>query len=182
MGPIAYSLCQKPVIGLVMYITFACSFPPLIADQPLALAEAGTTASAAFSVEVDKAYSLDLRFAFPNAWAMRKDEVVGSRYDKHCEPGVDYAAIPLAQLPGLGRPIPFRVVVQRKSDKAIVLERTFTSLCQVSSGIERARKTRRIGRLELVRGDYLLVITNLERQAGLDRVATSFSLVSGHGK
>ena len=182
MGPIAYSLCQKPVIGLVMYITFACSFPPLIADQPLALSEAGVTASAAFSVPVDKSYSLDLTFAFPNAWAMRKDEIVGSRYDQHCEPGVDYGDIPVAQLPGLGRPIPFRVVVQRKSDKAVVIERTFTSLCQVSSGIDRARKTRQIGRLDLVRGDYILVITNLARQDGLDRVATTFSLVPGHGK
>ncbi|NHZ91660.1 hypothetical protein F2P45_22010 [Massilia sp. CCM 8733] len=182
MGPIAYSLCQKPVIGLVMHITFACSFPPLIADQPLALSEAGVTASTAFSVPVDKRYSLDLTFAFQNAWAMRQDEIVGSRYDKHCEPGVNYGDIPVAQLPGLGRPIPFRVAVQRKSDKAVVIERTFTSLCKVSGGIDRARKTRQIGRLDLTRGEYILVITNLERQAGLDGVATSFSLVPGHGK
>lgn len=182
MGPIAYSLCQKPVIGLVMYLSFACAFPPLVADKPLALSEAGATASTAFSVPVDKSYSLDLTFTFQNAWAMRQDEVVGTRYDQDCEPGVNYADIALAQLPGLGRPIPLRVVVRRKSDNAVVIERTFTTLCNVATGIAHARKTRQVGRIDLVRGDYLLVITNLQPQAGLDGVATSFSLVSGHGK
>jgi hypothetical protein len=165
-----------------MYISFACAFPPLISDQPLSLADAGATASATFSVPVDKRYSLDLTFAFAHAEAMRQDDIVGSRYDKYCDPGVNYADIPLAQLPGLGRPIPFRVIVRRKPDNAVVIERTFTSLCTVSGAVDRAQKSRQIGRLDLSRGEYVIVITNLERQAGLEGVATTFSLVPGHGK
>ncbi|NHZ64008.1 hypothetical protein F1735_17135 [Massilia sp. CCM 8694] len=96
-----------------MYITGACAFAPLIKEQPLALTEAGAVAAAAFSVPVDKSYALDLTFAFAHAEAMKRDDIVGTRYDKHCEPGGHHADIPVAQSAGLGRPIPFHVLVQR---------------------------------------------------------------------
>jgi hypothetical protein len=182
MGPIAYSLCQKPVVGLLMYITSACAFPPLLANQPLPLTQAVAATSAAFTVEVDQGYSLDMAFRFPDADAAGRDEIVGSRYDQYCEPGVKMDGIPAAQLAGLGRPIPFRVTVRRQSDKALVLERRFTSLCKISSTMDGMQKTRQIGRLDLTRGAYLIEVTNLESQPGLDGVTTSFSLVAGHGK
>ena len=183
MGPIAYVLCQKPVIGLAMFVSSLCVFPPLALDVPVSLTTVGARTSISISVPVDKSYFAELDFEFPNADAMRADEIVGSRYDKkYCEaegPSID---IPAAQLTGLGRPIPLLVSIRRKSNNAVVLERTFVSLCLVSTSGHRLKKSRMLGAIALTRGNYTVEIMNLEAQAGLGDVKTSFSLISGSGK
>lgn len=182
MGPTAYALCQKPLVGALMYISSLCGFPPLVQNAPLSLESAGSSASVPFAVKVDKTYPVNLDFVFPSADAYQRDEVVGSRFDSNCRPGVKYDDIPAAQRVGLGRPIPFRVRVRRKSDQVVVIEQTFNSLCQVSSAAHLASKSRQIGPLALTRGQYILEVTNLQAQAGLEGVKTAFSLVAGHGK
>lgn len=158
MGPMTYALCQKPVIGIAMFVASLCAFPPLILNEPLSLATAGAAASKEFVVPVDKSYSFDLAFAFPSLEAIRRDDVVG-------------------------RPIPIHVWIKRKADGRVVVDKTFVSLLEfANSGADHPTKWRKIGRVDLARGEYRVEMTNLEAQAGLDGVTTSFSLVGGHGK
>lgn len=182
MGPTTYALCQKPVIGLLMYVSSLCAFPPLVKHAPLPLASAQSSASAAFTVQVEKTYTIVLAFAFPDAAALRRDEIVGSRYDSHCGPDVKYDQIPLAQRAGLGRPIPLHVVVRRASDRAVVMDQEMTSLCKVSTQFEPPIASRQIGQIALGRGDYVIDVTNLQAQDGLEGVKTSFSVIAGFGK
>jgi hypothetical protein len=181
MGPITYSLCQKPVIGLVMFATTLCAFPPLISDLPLSLAESGTVATKAFTVPVDKSYFFDVNFEFPSADAFLHDSTVGTRFDANCR--LPYHDIPIQKRDGLGRPIAFHVLIRRRSDRAVVIDRTFESLCLYARGGPKwTVKTRTIGRVELTRGQYIAEIENLEAQPGLAGVKASVSLVAGHGK
>ena len=180
MNPITYSLCQKPVIGVVMWITSLCSFPPLIQDAPISLATAGAKISVAFQVPVDKRYGFDLAFDFPSPEARSMDQIIGSRYDEHCHDPVTIESIPELKREGLGRPIPFRVVILRKSDRTVLIDKALTSLCSFAGSNN--RKLRMIGGVDLARGKYIAEITNLESQAGLESVKTSISLVAGHGK
>lgn len=62
MGPIAYSLCHKPVLGLVMYLASACAFPPLVDQQALPLQQADARVVTQFEAPVGKTYFLQLNF------------------------------------------------------------------------------------------------------------------------
>jgi len=180
MGPTTYALCQKPVIGVAMWITSLCAFPPLFSEAPLALSVGGATISQAFKVRVDKRYGFDLGFDFPSVAARLQDKVAGSTYNEYCRGDISYQDIPVAYREPLGHPIPLKVVVRRKSDNAVVFDRVFMTLCVFAHGEN--KKWRSIGGVDLVRGDYVAEITNLESQSGLDGVKTYISLVAGHGK
>ncbi len=130
---------------------------------------------------VDKKYPLEVTFEFESADARLNDQIVGSRFDERCLGEVRYEEIPESSRVGLGRPIPFKVVVHKANDRAVVLERTFVSLCVTSHDLAN-KKTRTIGWLELKRGEYTVEIMNIQAQPGLERVRTHISLNSGHGK
>jgi hypothetical protein len=180
MGPIAYSLCHKPVIGTVMWITSLCSFPALFSDEPISLTSAEASATKAFVVPVDKRYPLAVTFEFESTDARLHDQVVGTRFDENCNGDVRYEEIPENRRDGLGRPIPFKVTVRKAGDGLVVLEQTFTSLCVTSHAGQ--KKARKIGWLELQRGEYTVEVVNLQAHPGLDRVKTRLSLYAGYGK
>lgn len=181
MNPLTYSLCQKPVLGLVMFATSMCAFPPLFQDAALPLQQAGARLVEEFETPVGKSYLLELEFRFPSAASLAADEVVGSRYDQVClRNGED---IPAPQGSGLGRSIPVHVEVREQRSGALVIDKTFHSLCVTSFGGHDAyTKTRTVGRLDLPAGRYRIDVRNLESQAGLDGVKTTVLLVAGHGK
>lgn len=183
MGPMTYALCQKPVIGMAMFVASLCIFPPLIPSEPISLTTAGAQSRKEFVVPVDKSYLFDLAFRFPSIEAMKHDDVVGTGYSDGCDGTLKYEDVPALGRTDLGHPIPIHITIKREPDRRVVVDRTFVSLCMFgSSGREDPTKWRKIGRVELTRGKYLVEVTNLEAQAGLDGVATSFSLVGGHGK
>ncbi len=163
-----------------MWITSLCSFPPLFTHAPIALDKAGASVSAPLSVPVTKKYPLILNFEFPSVDARLKDEIVGSRHDENCLDGIKYTEIPEAKRLGLGRPIPIRVVIRKNSDKSVVVDHVFNSLC-ITSHIDN-KKTRTIGWLDLAEGNYTAEVISLEAQSGLEHVKTSISLVAGYGK
>jgi hypothetical protein len=77
----------------------------------------------------------------------------------------------------------FHVLIRRQTDNAVVIDRTFDSLCLNAQGGPKGYvKMRTIGRIELTRGQYIAEIENLEAQPGLAGVKTSVYLVAGHGK
>jgi hypothetical protein len=181
MGPIAYALCQKPVIGLAMFVTSLCAFPPLLHHVPISLEAQGETASVAFTVPVEKEYEFDLEFDFPSREAISEDQVVGKSYDQYCQ------NVPLDEVewtPGnvRGRPIPVQVLVRNKRDGQLIVNQTFNTLCMYASGGKNFDKWRKIGRVRLAVGEYTFEIKNVKAQAGLAEVHTYISLVGGHGK
>ncbi|HYD61685.1 MAG TPA: DUF5625 family protein [Noviherbaspirillum sp.] len=181
MGPTTYLLCQKPVIGLVMWAATLCAFPPLFSDAPIELAVAGATVTRSFTVPVEKGYPLALNFRFPSVEARLGDQIVGDRHDEKCNGKARYEEIPEIQRSGLGRPIPLKVVVRKTADRSVVVEQTFESLCITSHNGTNA-KTRTIGWLTLPIGDYIAEITNLQAQPGFSGVVTTVSLYGGQGK
>ncbi|XZG71565.1 DUF5625 family protein [Chitinibacteraceae bacterium HSL-7] len=163
-----------------MWIAGLCAFPPLFSGQPIDLGSAGAVVKTSFEVPVEKSYPLAMTFEFASVEARLNDQIVGERYSEHCQGDVQYSAIPEQQRKGLGQPIPFRVVIRKAADHAIVLDRTFVSLCVTSHG--QNAKTRTIGWLPLATGHYVAEVTNLEGQSGLPGVKTALSLYGGQGK
>lgn len=184
MGPLTYALCQKSVIGVGMLMTGLCAFPPLIPDTPLPLAVAGPAVTVAFTVPVDKSYEFDLRFTARGKEDMQRiGKVAGTHYDgDYCEGKTGYEQIPLARREGLGQPIPIRVVLRRQPDGAVVADQTFESLCRFAYGGADMSVLRKIGRVELVRGDYSAEVSSPVAVPGLEGIKTSFVLVSGGRK
>lgn len=176
MGPTTYTLCQKAVIGPAMWLASLCVFPPLIPDTPLPLDQAGMTVKHPFVVPVDKRYLWTLIFVFPSIEAGLADKIVGSRFDPRClsDP---------ASLSGqveFGRPIPIHIVIRRAKDRVAILDTTFQTLCHF--GYVGDKKSRAVGWVELVRGEYIAEVTNLAAQDGLSAVKTTVSLVPGLAK
>ena len=180
MAPLTYSLCHKPVLGLLMFVASACAFPPLVSDAPFPLQQEGASAAREFEAPVSKPYSLLLSFSFPSAAASYRDEVVGSRSDESC--GRAYDTISTSQRTGLGRPIPIHVLIRERATGSIKVDRVVNTLCLSSSGGPGFQKNRTAARIELAAGKYLVELRNMESQAGLDGVKTTFSIVSGGGK
>lgn len=184
MGPLTYALCQKSVIGLGMLATGLCAFPPLIPDTPLPLAGAAPSVTVAFTVPVDKSYEFDLRFTPQSKEDLQRiGRVAGTHYDgEYCEGKTSYEEIPLARREGLGQPIPVRVVLRRQPDGTLVADQTFTSLCRFAAGGADMAVLRKIGRVELVRGDYSAEVSSPGAVPELEGIKTSFLLVSGGRK
>lgn len=170
MGPITYTLCQKPVIGIVLFASSACAFPPLFHDEALPLQQAQASFVREFEAPVGKTYFLDLRFHFPTAQAREADTVVGSRHEVDCQRDGRQQA-------GAGRPIPIQVLIREQRSGKLVLNSVADTLC-MSDGTSLV-KQRRVARLELARGTYIAEIRNLESQPWLDGVKTTVSLFSG---
>ncbi|KJC44755.1 hypothetical protein UP09_13875 [Bradyrhizobium sp. LTSP885] len=178
MGPIAYSLCHKEIIGLAMWITGFCAFAPLIPATEVSLRDPGLILSREFHAPVDTSYLLNLRFVFPSTESRIKDRLVGDgRTSDYCDSDIQYDAIPDHERSGLGLPIPFRVVVRSEPEGASVVERTFHSLCHAAHA--RNDKHRTIGRLDINRGSYRIEVTNLQPQIAFGDIKTEISLVSG---
>ena len=179
MGPVAYELCQKPVIGLAMWLASLCVFPPLFSQAPIALSTSGSKASTVFSVPVGKTYVFELHARFGSARQRIDDDIIGNRHTPHCEQGTVPGSLSEEERKGLGRPIPFRVIVRRASDLAVVMDKVFTSLCSVSYSPSTHEKTRRIGAVQLPIGNYEAEVVNLVAQDGFGQIATTVSLSPG---
>ena len=181
MGPTTYALCQKSFLGPAMWIAGLCAFPPLFSGEHIDLSVTGASVTKSFDAPVEKSYPLAVTFEFPSIEARLSDQIVGDRYSDKCQGEIHYEKIPEVQRKGLGRPIPFRVVIRKAVDRSVVLDRTFVSLCVTSHNGKNA-KTRTIGWLPLAVGDYVAEITNLEGQSSLHGVKTEISLYGGQGK
>ena len=163
-----------------MWALFLCVFPPLFSDEPIDLSTAGATMTTSFHVPVETRYSLDIKFEFPSVDARIRDQIVGDQYNYACRGDIHYEEIPEIHRKGFGRPIPFRIVIRKSSDRSIVFDRTIVSLC-ITSHIQK-EKWRMIGPLPLTTGGYIAEITNLESQLDLVGVKTTIGLYGGHGK
>lgn len=168
MGPVTYALCGKPAIGVAMWITGLCAFPPLFHDRPISLDAAGTQVSAAFEAPVDKKYLLAAGFEFASREARVHDRLAGGDTGLPCSDGS-------------GRPMPFHVVVRKAGDRSVEIDKTFVASCGLSHDGDR-KKTVLIGWLDLPAGQHTAEITNLQAHGGFDGVIVRISLYAGTGK
>jgi Domain of unknown function (DUF5625) len=182
MGPITYSLCQKPILGVAMWLASACAIPALFTGAPINLAVPASKVVAAFNAPIDLTYSLGIRFDFESAEAKISDEIVNSYGSRHCGPACtfDERLAEERKHPLGGRLIPFKVVIRNAVDKSIVLDQTFKS--SGLSSYNSTWKIRKIGLVTLKRGKYTAEIVNLEAQTGLESVKTTLFLNAGGGK
>jgi hypothetical protein len=176
MGPIAYALCQKAILGPAMWITGLCSFPSLIENVPLPLDAVATVRSSSFTVPVDKNYEFLLEFEFVSTEARLQDKMVGSSYAADCEDN----PTSLLEKPEYGHPIPIRVVIRHAVNRAVIVDAKFITLC--IQGHAGNRKMRSIGWVTLARGEYTAEVTNLAIQDGFANIKASVSLGPGSGK
>ena len=181
MNPTIYHLCQETVIGPLMWLASMCSIPALFENVPLSTEQPRQSVTKAFNAPLDKNYPLEITFTFASANARIDDQIVGDRYSEYCDGSISFNDIPEAKRVGLGRPIPFAVLVRKKSDQSVVIDKTFYSLCTTSHDGANS-KSRTIASLALKRGDYVIEVTNLQAQPGLTGVKTSLSLRGGRGK
>jgi hypothetical protein len=178
MGPIAYSLCQKPVLGLVMFLASACAFPPLVDQQALPLQQADARVVTEFEAPVGKTYFLELTFHDGATYGVRSDDIAGSWPYQDCSH--DYAAIPAARRATMGPPIPLHVLVREKRTGKVRIDQVFNVQCAVSWGFEIV--TRTAARVTLPAGTYVLEVRNLQSQPWVGKVRTTVSLGPGHMK
>jgi hypothetical protein len=166
-----------------MFLASLCAFPPLILNEPLSLTSAGSVASKKFVVPVDKAYVFDLAFEFSSKKAFNQRHVLDSEYGIGCQDDSTVEEMNAERRGDANGAIPIHISIRRQSDGRLLVDRTFISRCKFAvSGSEHPTVWQKIGQVELKRGTYYAEVTNLEPQAGLDDVKTSFSLVGGHGK
>jgi len=177
MGPIAYSLCQKPVIGLLMWATSMCTFPPLFDNVTLNVSEVNSSISVDFEVEVERNYNLEMSFAFASKMLYKEDDVVGSRYSQYCFDNVKFKDIPLKERTNLGKPLEFTVLVKEKESKLIVYDETIESLCITSHRYN--SKVRLLAKIPLKEGEYIVNVTSLNSYKSLNDVNTTLTLNSG---
>jgi hypothetical protein len=168
MGPIAYSLCQKPVIGIAMFITNFCAFPPLIYDEPLSTA----STSKEFSVPVDKSYFLEVN--------------ISANRDAGCQPDSGSELQEKSTTPFY----PLQVVITSKTDNRAIISQEFSSSLFISNPIgEHQRAAEKwsniVAKIYLTRGGYIASIKALELNncfSGYKITKLTYSLVSGYGK
>ncbi|MFO1249893.1 MAG: DUF5625 family protein [Inhella sp.] len=148
----------------------------MIETTALTLSAAGSSVEKPFTVPVDQSYQFILQFEFSSAEARLQDTIVGDNHRAEC----DEAPELLADKPEYGRPIPIRVLIRRVKDQTVVIDKQFTSRCVL--GFADKLKTRRIGSVNLARGEYTAELINVSAQDGLSNIKTFIALVPGTGK
>jgi hypothetical protein len=153
-----------------MWITGLCAFWPPIPDTEISIRDTGLVLDKDFSAPVSKSYLFTLRFVFPSTEARLRDELVGDGHTSGvCTSNIDYDTIPERERPGLGLPIPFKVVVRAEPGGTSVAEQTYHSLCKM--GHMTNDKFRDIGRLYLNEGTYRVEVYNLQPQPAFDGIS-----------
>lgn len=179
MTPLAHALCQKAIIGPILWIGSACAFPPSFSDAPIALQRQDTSVVRVFDAPVATSYSLRLVFRSPSAAAYRDDTAAGSFDGRYCGPAV--AAIPVDARRTLGRPIPVHVLIREQGSGNIVLDQLFNTLCTTSHDPSTFTRVRTIATVHLDAGRYVAEVRNVDAQAGI-AAATTVMLGPGDGK
>lgn len=184
MAPMIYSLCHKPVIGLVLFVLFLCGAPRLFSDEPIDLTIEGFSVTRSVTASIDMTYELVMTFEFPSNEARLNDQIVGDNYTKSCMglvsheiPGIErirYEDIPDIERRVLGRPIPFNLVVRKATDHSVIVDQTFQSLCCSGHNAQK-EKYRDIAWVRLPIGDYIAEVTNLQGQPDLTGINTTIS-------
>ena len=178
MTPRRYALCRKPLIGLLMWITSQCVFPPLFEAPAPNLAQAGSQVTQPFDVAIELRYPFVLEFDFGTPQAYAEDRILGFAPDPRC--WTPDAPAPAADMPGLGRELPMRLQVRRIGDEKPVHDQVHRLACPFSHASP--RKVRYLAGVTLPPGRYVATVTNLEAQPDLETASVHLRLSPPQGK
>jgi hypothetical protein len=95
MDPVRFTLCKTKGIGLIMWITFLCRFPPLIEPIEVSLENAGLILNKEFEAPVETAYVFYFQFVLPSEKSGKINKIIGERYDYFCNGETEYKNIPV---------------------------------------------------------------------------------------
>jgi hypothetical protein len=170
MGPLLYSLCQKPLLGAAMASIALCDFPPLFKDLPMPLERAGATVTTDIDVPVELPYALQLEASHPGGEPLSKEEIaiLGDERSDDCSQAPARKAA--------ARPMAFKVQVLRRDDAQVVIERQVSSVCVAARWSNLRLRT--LATLPLAPGAYQLRVENMEAQAGLERLKLTLLMVA----
>lgn len=181
MNAITYSLCGKPVIGLVMFATGLCVFPNPVERAPISLGNAGSSAQAEFEAPVSKPYYLELVFAYTEGKSQEARSLVGERQVPTCS--VRYASPDAiaadSAFPGVATPV--EVTIQSVASRSVV-EHFFLSGSCGASWYAKGEIGRTLTAIDLQQGKYSLTVKNLKAHEALRSVTANISLSPGSGK
>jgi hypothetical protein len=182
VNPTLYALCHKPVIGVALWLSTLCTFPPLLKETPIAVAKAGLVVSSAFQVPVAQGYFLSARFTFPSTQERISDTLVGARFDTPCYgPGArrfeDFQSSDRRQM---GHPLRLRIMVKRQPSGKVAYSEDVASICRAGHD-GGAVKTQVLSLMTLAQGSYSIEVHNLEPRPDLDALHPSLVLHAGGG-
>ena len=174
MGPTTYALCQKPVIGILLWIANMCVSSTLIDGLPISFATVQTVSSKPFKVRVDEVYGFGMQFEFDSVEKRIADKLTGTGFDKTCRSSelISENSAELQEVHGVV--IPLKIVIRKIGSNVIVTDEIFNSRC--TFGSSEKTKYRGVRGVRLERGEYIAEITNLQTVADFDEIKTSISL------
>lgn len=180
MNPALFALCQKPVLGPLLWITSQCVFPPPLPETPVSLSAPGQVLSAQFDVPVSKGYFLSLAVGFPSIEARLNDNRIGAKYDVPCygKYAKTVEDFPKARHEDLGKPVRLQVVVKKLPDGTVIFSKAIASICRAGHDLA-TRKIQVLAHAEFSEGKYLIEVTNIEARPDLADLTTSLKIDSG---
>lgn len=183
MNPTLFALCQKQVLGPVLWITSLCVFPPPLPETPISVSAPGQVLSAQFEVPVSKGYFFSLTVQYPSVQARLNDSLIGAKYDVPCY-GKDAKTVEdfsKDRREDLGKPIKLHVTVKQLPDGTVVYDKDIASICRAGHDLA-TKKLQVLALAQLAEGKYSVEVKNLEARPDLAGLTTSFTIHSGGNK
>ncbi|MFM8330425.1 MAG: hypothetical protein ACKN9T_01920 [Candidatus Methylumidiphilus sp.] len=180
MNPTLFALCQKPVLGPLLWITAQCGFPPPLPETPISLASPGHVLSASFDVPVSKGYFLSLTVGFPSIEARLNDTLIGAKYDVPCY-GKDAKTVedfPKERHEDLGKPVRLYVTVKQWPDGTVIYNKAIASICRAGHDLA-TKKIQVLALAAFAEGQHLIEVQNIEARPDLAGLTTSLTIHSG---
>ncbi len=174
MGPITYKLCHTAGIGVAMWITGLCAFPPPVPKQRVELDRPGLVMSASFSVPADKKYPLV--FGYKSSGAVPDPKVRETcGFDRDYETTSDWKSL------GGGRSVKFKVVIRKAEGMPPIFEGAMDHLC-ITSNANGFPDDVLVGYVPLAEGAYKIEVFNVRPYEDLKGKDTYLYLAGGWGK
>lgn len=180
MNPTLYALCQKAVLGPVLWISGQCSFPPLLPEFPVSLHAPGLILTKEFEAPVSKKYFLSFHVEFPSVEQRLNDTLIGSRFDVTCygDEAKKASDFPAERQSDLGRPVKLHAKVLRLPSNTVAWEADIASICRAGHDLN-AKKLQVLALLHLTQGKYRIDVMNVEARPDLAAFGTSLTIHSG---
>lgn len=164
MNELTYSLCQKPVLGLVMYLSSLCVFPPPLENVPLPLDRPGGIAEGEFEAPATTAYSIELVFKYSEKEFAATNGVVGSGQAATCKD--KYSSLESIRIPdgfsGIATPLEISI----RTPNGTSVEHFFVSGACGAAWWAKGEIGRILATVDLPRGNYRLTA----KYAGLKEI------------
>jgi len=186
MGPLRYALCQNSILGPIMWILFACGFPPVLKPTEVSFSTNDIILDREFSIKVPLHYKLvqSIEFSKEDLTLAKKLFPDSSRYKNESWEIYDDkedSDIPEDIKSRMGVRNKFEITIYKKSDNTVLFNKIMTSAGKDSAGEN--NRSRHLSLLPLEKGDYRMTIRNLKIVPEYAQFKNTFMIVkSGPSK